>query len=49
MSDITVVCKDCGREFLFTTGEQEFYATHGFTNQPVRCFDCRKARKNSRA
>ncbi len=43
--DITLTCKDCGAEFVFTAGEQQFYAEKGFTNQPVRCPDCRKARK----
>ena len=48
MEDITLTCKDCGSEFVFTTGEQEFYAEKGFTNQPVRCPECRKARKQQR-
>lgn len=43
--DITLTCKDCGTEFVFTAGEQQFYAEKGFTNQPVRCVACRKARK----
>ncbi len=43
--DITITCKDCGTEFVFTAGEQQFYAEKGFTNQPVRCLACRKARK----
>ena len=25
MQDKTKVCKDCGKEFIFTVGEQEFY------------------------
>ena len=24
--DKTLVCKECGNEFVFTAGEQEFYA-----------------------
>ena len=24
--DKTLVCKDCGKEFVWTAGEQEFYA-----------------------
>ena len=28
--DETLVCKDCGKEFIFTAGEQEFYAEKGF-------------------
>ena len=46
--DKTLVCKDCGTEFVFTAGEQQFYAEKGFTNEPQRCPDCRKARKQQR-
>ena len=28
--DKTLVCKDCGNEFVFTAGEQAFYAEKGF-------------------
>ena len=45
MADKTIVCKDCGREFVFTEGEQEFYKEKGFENDPVRCPECRKKRK----
>jgi hypothetical protein len=43
--DKTLVCKDCGNEFVFTAGEQEFYKEKGFDNEPTRCVDCRRARK----
>ena len=46
--DKTLVCKDCGADFVFTVGEQEFYAEKGFQNEPVRCKDCRTNRKNTR-
>ena len=42
--DKTLVCKDCGKEFVWTAGEQEFYASRGFENQPQRCKPCRDAR-----
>ena len=45
--DKTLVCKDCGQEFVFSAGEQEFYAEKGFENEPSRCPDCRKARKEA--
>ena len=48
LQDKTLVCKDCGTEFVFTVGEQQFYAEKGFTNEPQRCPDCRKARKQQR-
>ncbi|NJL05146.1 MAG: cytochrome C551 [Chloroflexaceae bacterium] len=45
--DRTLICRDCGVEFIFTAGEQEFYAQKGFLNDPVRCPECRKARKQA--
>lgn len=45
--DKTLVCKECGNEFVFTAGEQEFYAEKGFVNEPQRCKNCRDARKTS--
>ncbi|MBR1591668.1 MAG: zinc-ribbon domain containing protein [Ruminococcus sp.] len=45
--DKTLVCKDCGNEFIFSAGEQEFFAEKGFQNEPLRCKSCRTARKNS--
>ena len=47
-TDKTIVCKDCGAEFTFTVGEQEFYESKGFTNEPVRCKECRDKRKQER-
>mgnify|MGYP000000759409 CR=1 FL=1 len=35
--DKILVCKECGNEFTFTAGEQEFYAERGFQNEPQRC------------
>jgi len=45
--DKTLVCKDCGQEFVFTAGEQEFYAEKGFQNEPMRCKECRISKKQS--
>ena len=45
--DKTLKCKDCGAEFVFTAGEQEFYESKGFVNEPQRCKACRDARKNA--
>lgn len=45
MEDKTIVCRDCNNEFTFTVGEQEFYKEKGFENEPVRCPDCRRAKK----
>ena len=45
--DKTLKCKECGAEFVFTAGEQEFYAEKGFQNEPepksdrpVYCSEC---------
>jgi CxxC-x17-CxxC domain-containing protein len=46
-ADKTITCRDCGMDFVFTAGEQEFYAQKGFTNEPTRCPSCRQARKAS--
>ena len=43
--DETLTCEDCGKEFVFTVGEQEFYAEKGLANKPKRCPECRKARR----
>ena len=48
MEDKKIVCVDCGKEFVFTVGEQEFYKEKGFENDPVRGAKCRKARKQER-
>lgn len=45
--DKTLVCKDCGTEFVFTASEQDFFEEKGFTNEPQRCKACRDARKNN--
>ncbi len=48
MGDKTLKCKDCGSDFVFTEGEQAFYKEKGFENEPQRCPDCRRARKQQR-
>jgi len=44
--DRILTCRDCGQDFTFTAGEQEFYASKGLTNAPGRCPECRKARRS---
>jgi CxxC-x17-CxxC domain-containing protein len=46
-ADKTITCRDCGMDFVFTAGEQEFYASKGFVNEPTRCPSCRQTRKAS--
>lgn len=43
--DETLECRDCGAEFVFSVGEQEFYASKGFDNKPTRCKSCKDAKK----
>ena len=45
--DVTLICEDCGGEFVFTAGEQEFYAEKGLVNKPKRCQACRKNRRQN--
>jgi len=47
-ADKSIACRDCGNTFVFTVGEQEFFASRGFTNEPSRCPECRAARKANR-
>lgn len=48
MEDKKIICKDCGKEFVFTVGEQEFFKEKGFENDPVRCPECRRIRKSEK-
>ena len=47
-ADKTLVCRECGAEFIFTSGEQAFYSERGFV-EPSRCPSCRAARRSGRA
>ncbi|MBI2860260.1 MAG: zinc-ribbon domain containing protein [Chloroflexi bacterium] len=47
-TDKTLVCADCGQEFIFTAGEQEFYSSRGLMNEPKRCPECRSTRRRER-
>eukprot|EP01043_Picozoa_sp_COSAG02_P039438 COSAG02_NODE_3113_length_7338_cov_2.845559_6_plen_272_part_00 len=43
--DIKIDCVDCAAPFLFSKGEQDFYKEKGFDGRPVRCKECRAAKK----
>jgi CxxC-x17-CxxC domain-containing protein len=45
--DTTLTCRDCGQTFVFTSGELDFYASHGY-REPGRCASCRAQRKAER-
>jgi CxxC-x17-CxxC domain-containing protein len=43
--DQVVGCRDCGAEFVFSAGEQAFFAQKGFQAPPKRCKSCREKKK----
>ena len=45
--DKALKCVDCGSEFIWTAGEQLFFADKQFKNEPKRCKAC-KAKRASR-
>ena len=45
--DQNLTCRDCGKPFVWTIGEQEFYAQKGFSNAPVRCPECRRTKRQN--
>jgi CxxC-x17-CxxC domain-containing protein len=45
--DKTLKCRDCGNEFVFSAGEQEFFQQKGLLNQPGRCPACRAQRRQA--
>ena len=47
-ADKVLRCRECGADFLFTAGEQEFYAMKGLLNEPGRCPACRARRRSER-
>ena len=47
MADQQLACRECGANFTFSDGEQEFYASRNLS-APQRCKDCRNARKQER-
>ena len=40
-------CVDCSAEFVWTAGEQQFFADKNFKNEPKRCKAC-KGKRTSR-
>lgn len=46
-ADKTLICRDCGKEFVFSAGEQEFFREKGFAHDPTRCPECRAARRGN--
>ena len=46
--DRTLTCRDCGEAFIFSAGEQRFFAEKGLLNVPQRCSGCRAVAKQAR-
>ncbi|MCJ7576664.1 MAG: zinc-ribbon domain-containing protein [Dehalococcoidia bacterium] len=46
--DKSIECSDCGAIFTFTARENKFFASKGLTNEPRRCPQCRKAKRQQR-
>jgi CxxC-x17-CxxC domain-containing protein len=44
-TDTTLTCRDCGQAFIFSSGEQDFFATRGLDNGPTGCPSCRAQRR----
>lgn len=45
--DRTITCVECGSAFTFSTEDQEYHASKGYTNDPKRCPSCRQSRRAS--
>jgi CxxC-x17-CxxC domain-containing protein len=43
--DKTLVCADCGQQFVHSAEDQARYAERGFTNEPKRCRECREKKR----
>jgi len=48
LEDRTLPCRNCGKEFIFTAGEQTFFLRRGLLNDPQRCPLCRAAKRKER-
>ena len=44
--DKVITCLDCGEDFTFEVGEQQYFWTKGLSN-PKRCKTCRVIRRRS--
>lgn len=47
--DRVLKCVDCGTDFVFTAGEQQFYHEKEFRNEPKRCRSCKAKRQGGGA
>ncbi len=47
-TDQVLRCRDCETDFVWTAGEQAFYASKGLVNRPARCPACRVTARQAR-
>lgn len=47
LEDKQITCRDCGADFVFTAGEQDFYQSKQFA-EPKRCAHCRRVKREMR-
>ena len=47
--DRALLCVECGGEFIFTAGEQQFFHDKSFKNEPKRCKVCKGKRQEQLA
>lgn len=47
-TDKTLQCKECGKDFTWTAGEQSFFQQRNF-QQPKRCPECRTKKQQATA
>ena len=47
MTNVDLVCMQCGRDFYVTDADQEFFKDKGFS-LPKNCWDCRQRRKEDK-
>ena len=45
--DRILKCSECGADFVFTAGEQQFFHDKNFRNEPKRCKACKGKRQGA--
>jgi len=44
-----MICRECGKSFVFSAAGQEYFAQQGYNEAPKRCRSCRARRREDRA
>ena len=48
LQDQVLTCADCGDDFTWEAGSQEYFREMGITSEPTRCQECRQASNRRR-